>query len=110
MDSHLQQLVSYITAQLHAGQSPDVIMQQLVTIGWPADMVHQAFGVIQAQTLPTSMQPAPTATPAEHNQQQYQQQNPYEVQTQPIENEHPAFADQQPVSQQFATAGNALPA
>ena len=93
MDSHLQQLIDYVAAQVQAGQSPDVVMQQLVAAGWPADMVHQAFMVIQQRTVPSAMQTQPAAEPAPAQ---------YDVQQQPVASGQPSGYEQQPIAQQFA--------
>jgi len=61
-DQHIQQLQDYIRQQYRSGLQPNEIAQQLQTVGWPAEVIQQAFAVVQAEMVPNSYaQPNPAA-------------------------------------------------
>ncbi|MBC7708400.1 hypothetical protein H7Y63_04195 [Polaromonas sp.] len=70
MDINIQNLTNYISHQLQIGISPDEIQQQLLGAGHTPDSVHQAFTIVQQQTMPSAPTPSAhgTVAPAANGQ------------------------------------------
>ena len=81
----IEKLKSYIQQQLHAGLQPDEVANHLRQAGWPEEHIGQAFQLVQAQVMPSTVAPVPHIPDTSHTEvfQAVQQTTPEQPSQQP---------------------------